>query len=194
MHDETMPKAAHKVAHFCSMCGPNFCSMKITEDVRKYAEEHELTEDSVLTAGLQEKAREFKEKGSEIITIGADAQITEVADMMMKRNIGALLIEDDDRLGGIVTERDIVSILAKTECEFQNLTVRDIMVQSEKFIVAEPDDEEDYVMAVMMKKAIRHMPVVENGELIGIVSIRDVVRAHVKKLQAEARFFTDHIK
>ncbi len=136
----------------------------------------------------------LKEKGSEIITIGADAQITEVADMMMKRNIGALLIEDDDRLGGIVTERDIVSILAKTECEFQNLTVRDIMVQSEKFIVAEPDDEEDYVMAVMMKKAIRHMPVVENGELIGIVSIRDVVRAHVKKLQAEASFFTDHIK
>jgi CBS domain-containing protein len=136
----------------------------------------------------------LKEKGNEIITIGADARITEVAEMMMNRNIGALLIEDDDRLGGIVTEKDIVSILAKTECEFQNLTVRDIMVQSEKFIVAEPDDEEDYVMAVMIKKAIRHMPIVENGELIGIVSIRDVVQAHVKKLQAEARFFTDYIK
>jgi CBS domain-containing protein len=136
----------------------------------------------------------LKEKGSEIITIGADAQITEVADMMMKRNIGALLIEDQEDLIGIISERDIVAILAKTECEFQNLRVRDIMVKSEKLIVAEPDDEEDYVMAVMIQKAVRHMPIVENGELVGIVSIRDVVRAHVKKLQAEARFFTEYIK
>ena len=65
-HDETMPKQAHKVAHFCSMCGPNFCSMKITQDVRKYAEEHGFTEDEVILQGMQEKAVEFKEKGSEI--------------------------------------------------------------------------------------------------------------------------------
>ncbi|UCE78991.1 MAG: CBS domain-containing protein [Nitrospiraceae bacterium] len=136
----------------------------------------------------------LKEKGSEIITINADARITEVADKMMNRKIGALLIEDKENLIGIISERDIVVILAKTECEFQNLTVRDIMVHSEKLIVAEPDDEEVYVMAVMIQKGVRHMPVVENGELIGIVSIRDVVRAHVKKLQAEARFFAEYIK
>ena len=65
-HDETMPKQAHKVAHFCSMCGPNFCSMKITQDVRKYAEENGFTEDEVLQQGMQEKAVEFVETGSEI--------------------------------------------------------------------------------------------------------------------------------
>ncbi|MEJ2052289.1 MAG: phosphomethylpyrimidine synthase ThiC [Calditrichaceae bacterium] len=66
MHDETMPKEAHKVAHFCSMCGPNFCSMKITQDVRNYAEEHGYTEQEVLMQGMQEKAVEFIEKGGEI--------------------------------------------------------------------------------------------------------------------------------
>ena len=65
-HDETMPKQAHKVAHFCSMCRPNFCSMKITQDVRKYAEEHGFTEDEVLQQGMQEKAVEFVKSGAEI--------------------------------------------------------------------------------------------------------------------------------
>jgi len=65
-HDETMPKAAHKVAHFCSMCGPNFCSMKITQDVRKYAAEQGITEDQALRKGLEEKAVQFVKGGSEI--------------------------------------------------------------------------------------------------------------------------------
>ena len=60
-HDETMPKEAHKVAHFCSMCGPHFCSMKITQEVRDYAAEQNAVE-----AGMQEKAREFREQGAEI--------------------------------------------------------------------------------------------------------------------------------
>ncbi len=56
-HDQTLPKEAHKVAHFCSMCGPHFCSMKITQEVRDYAE---------VQAGMEEKAREFREQGAEI--------------------------------------------------------------------------------------------------------------------------------
>jgi phosphomethylpyrimidine synthase len=66
-HDHTLPKDAHKVAHFCSMCGPNFCSMKITQDVRDYASEHGIANvDEALNKGMQEKAVEFKEKGSEL--------------------------------------------------------------------------------------------------------------------------------
>lgn len=65
-HDETLPAEGAKIAHFCSMCGPNFCSMKITQDVRKYAAENDLEEKEALDKGLEEKAREFKEKGSEI--------------------------------------------------------------------------------------------------------------------------------
>ncbi|MFN2309706.1 MAG: phosphomethylpyrimidine synthase ThiC [Gammaproteobacteria bacterium] len=66
MHDETMPKEAHKVAHFCSMCGPNFCSMKITQDVRDYAASQGLTEGEALAKGMQEKAVEFKQAGAQI--------------------------------------------------------------------------------------------------------------------------------
>ncbi len=65
-HDETMPKEAHKVAHFCSMCGPNFCSMKITQDVRDYAASLEMDAQSAIQKGMEEKAIEFKKTGAEI--------------------------------------------------------------------------------------------------------------------------------
>jgi phosphomethylpyrimidine synthase len=65
-HDETLPQEGAKTAHFCSMCGPHFCSMKITEDVRKYAAEQGIAEEEALKKGMEEKAREFTEKGSEL--------------------------------------------------------------------------------------------------------------------------------
>jgi len=65
-HDETLPKDSAKVAHFCSMCGPHFCSMKITQDVRDYAREHGMSEDDALNKGMQEKSVEFVDGGSEI--------------------------------------------------------------------------------------------------------------------------------
>ena len=65
-HDETLPKDAHKVAHFCSMCGPHFCSMKITQDVRDYAAEHGVDESVALEAGMVEKSAQFREQGAEV--------------------------------------------------------------------------------------------------------------------------------
>jgi phosphomethylpyrimidine synthase len=65
-HDETLPQEGAKAAHFCSMCGPHFCSMKITEDVRKYAKEHGLETSEAIEAGMREKADEFVRTGSEI--------------------------------------------------------------------------------------------------------------------------------
>ena len=65
-HDETLPAPGAKIAHFCSMCGPHFCAMKITDDVRQYAKTHGVADDDALKAGLDEKSREFREKGTEI--------------------------------------------------------------------------------------------------------------------------------
>lgn len=65
-HDETLPKESSKVAHFCSMCGPHFCSMKITQDVREYAKQKGLTEPSALAQGMAEKSDEFKAAGGEV--------------------------------------------------------------------------------------------------------------------------------
>jgi phosphomethylpyrimidine synthase len=65
-HDETLPQEGAKLAHFCSMCGPHFCSMKITEDVRKYAAEQGMKAEEALAKGMEEKSREFAEKGNEL--------------------------------------------------------------------------------------------------------------------------------
>ena len=65
-HDETLPQEGAKTAHFCSMCGPHFCSMKITEDVRKYAAEQGIKEEAAIEEGLKQKATEFNEAGAEI--------------------------------------------------------------------------------------------------------------------------------
>ena len=65
-HDETLPQDAAKVAHFCSMCGPHFCAMKITQDVRDYAASQGMDEEQALKRGLEQKGREFTETGSEI--------------------------------------------------------------------------------------------------------------------------------
>jgi len=65
-HDETLPQEGAKLAHFCSMCGPHFCSMKITQEVREYAAEHGLKEEQALTEGMEEKSREFVQLGAEV--------------------------------------------------------------------------------------------------------------------------------
>jgi phosphomethylpyrimidine synthase len=65
-HDETLPQEGAKLAHFCSMCGPHFCSMKITQDVREYAASQGLKAEEALTRGMEEKAREFVQKGAEV--------------------------------------------------------------------------------------------------------------------------------
>jgi phosphomethylpyrimidine synthase len=65
-HDETLPKESAKVAHFCSMCGPKFCSMKITQDVRDYAAEHGVDVEAAIPEGMREKSRQFEALGGEI--------------------------------------------------------------------------------------------------------------------------------
>lgn len=71
-HDETLPAEGAKVAHFCSMCGPKFCSMKITEDIRQFAREQGLAESEAIDTGMEQMAEEFREKGSEIYVEAGD--------------------------------------------------------------------------------------------------------------------------
>ena len=73
-HDETLPSDSAKTVHFCSMCGPHFCSMKITEDVRKYAQEKGMTGEQALTAGMAEKSEEFNQLGAEVYQPASEEQ------------------------------------------------------------------------------------------------------------------------
>jgi len=136
----------------------------------------------------------LNEKGRDVLSISSDASIADIAVMMKERKVGALMVEDSGVLKGIVTERDIVIILGKTGGDLRGLEVSDIMVSSENLMVAEPDDLSDHVMAVMIQKGIRHMPIIESGAIVGVISIRDVVKAHVKQLKAQAHFLSEFIE
>ncbi|MFB3041823.1 MAG: phosphomethylpyrimidine synthase ThiC, partial [Candidatus Poribacteria bacterium] len=78
-HDETLPSEGAKKVHFCSMCGPHFCSMKITEDVRKYAKEKGIAEQAALESGMVEKSEEFKQQGAEVYTTGHPSSVDATA-------------------------------------------------------------------------------------------------------------------
>jgi phosphomethylpyrimidine synthase len=83
-HDETLPAQGAKVAHFCSMCGPHFCSMKITQDVRDYAAQLGVQEEAALAAGMKEKAEEFKKSGGKIYQDVGTAAASESAPVTMR--------------------------------------------------------------------------------------------------------------
>ena len=136
----------------------------------------------------------LREKGSTVITVDLDASVTELARVMQERNIGALLVEDAGRLCGIVTERDVVRIVGKTGGDLEGLRAGDIMVKTDRLVVAEADDRNEQVMAVMVERNFRHLPVVEEGEIVGLISIRDVIAAHVRSLQSRVRVLTEHFR
>ena len=98
-HDETLPAQGAKVAHFCSMCGPHFCSMKITQDVRDYAAELGVQEEAALVAGMKEKAEEFKKSGGkiyqEIGTTGSGERTRLACVRQEKTNYRRLLISKE---------------------------------------------------------------------------------------------------
>ena len=129
-------------------------------------------------------------KGIECFSIMADQTLSEASKQMAECRIGALLVMDKGKLAGIVTERDIVRAVANDK-SCKDVRIREVM--STNLIVSKQGDDLDYVMAVMIQNGIRHVPVVEEHGLVGMVSMRDVVRVLVKNLKAENQYLKDFI-
>jgi CBS domain-containing protein len=129
-------------------------------------------------------------KGLECFSITSDQSLLDAAKQMSECNIGALLVMDKGSLAGIVTERDIVKNAA-SEQQSASVKIKDVM--STNLLVVKPGDDLDYVMAIMIQNNIRHTPVVEESGLIGLLSMRDVVRVLVKNLKAENHYLKDMI-
>jgi CBS domain-containing protein len=110
---------------------------------------------------------------------------------MVGANIGSLLVTDGDEVTGIVTERDFLRRVAQEGPTDEDVTVRDIM--SSPLVVVSPETEIDECMAVMTDRRIRHLPVVDDGDVVGIVSIGDVVKFRSKQQSFEIRYLTDYI-
>jgi CBS domain-containing protein len=130
-------------------------------------------------------------KGLECFSITSDQTLLEAAKQMSECNIGALLVMDKGSLSGIVTERDIVKNAANEKSDCKDVKIKSVM--SSNLLVVKPGDDLDYVMAIMIQNNIRHTPVVEESGLVGLLSMRDVVRVLVKNLKAENHYLKDMI-
>lgn len=130
-------------------------------------------------------------KGLECFSITSDLSLLDAAKQMTECSIGALLVMDRGSLVGIVTERDIVKVQATDTKLCKEVKIKDVM--STNLLVVKPGDDLDYVMAIMIQNNIRHTPVMEESGLVGLLSMRDVVRVLVKNLKAENIYLKDMI-
>ena len=118
-----------------------------------------------------------------VVTIGPDAGVRELLSLLAEHNVGALIVSTDgESLEGIVSERDVVRHL-HTDGTVVNNTVRAIM--TELVETAEPSTQLDDLMEIMTNRRIRHVPVVSDGKLVGIISIGDVVKHKMSQLEFE---------
>jgi CBS domain-containing protein len=134
----------------------------------------------------------LQRKGSEVVTIGAEAPVTQAITTLGDHNVGALVVADaDGAVVGIVSERDVVRALAADGPGALQRTVGDLMTRSVHTcgLTATVDE----LMALMTERRIRHVPVIDGGELAGIVSIGDVVKTRIGELETERETLHDYL-
>jgi CBS domain-containing protein len=132
----------------------------------------------------------LEEKGRVVLEIDAEASVLEAAEQMVEHNVGSLLVTERGKVAGIVTERDYLRRVA-LEGRTDEALVREIM--SAPLVVATIDTSIDECMALMTDRRIRHVPVVDGGEVVGLVSIGDLVKFKSKLQSFEIQFLNDYI-
>ncbi len=128
----------------------------------------------------------LKVKGNAVFSVKKDTPIIEVLDLMVQKGIGAVLVMENEKIVGIFSERDFVRKVSRTRDLCLDIPVSELMTK-DVFVIS-PDDSIDECMAVMSGTRIRHLPVIEDEQLVGLVSIGDVVRSSLedKNLQIES--------
>lgn len=133
-------------------------------------------------------------KGSAVVTVRPDTTVATAVHRLMLERIGALIVSDDgSRVLGIVSERDIVRVVAERGAEAlaPDLTVEEIMTRH--VLTCGLEDTVKDLMTTMTQRRIRHLPVVESGKLVGIVSIGDVVKNRLEEVELEANVLREYI-
>jgi CBS domain-containing protein len=122
-------------------------------------------------------------KGSDVVTIAPDAPVTDVLTKLAEHNVGALVVVRGEDVVGIVSERDIVRRLNAAGAEMLDHLVDSIMTVS--VLTTQPDASVDSVAQTMTEQRIRHLPVVNNGRLAGVISVGDVVSSRIRQLEQD---------
>jgi CBS domain-containing protein len=127
----------------------------------------------------------LREKGSDVVSASPETTVQEIAEIIASRRIGAVVVLDAERrLAGIVSERDVVKALAANGTGVGTMRAEQIMTRA--VITATPRTTIEQAMEIMDHGYFRHLPVVENGAMVGIISIRDVVKARIQHHEHEA--------
>jgi CBS domain-containing protein len=130
-----------------------------------------------------------RQKGTEVTTIDPDASIKRAADWLRLKNIGALVVTSGQAVLGLISEREIVHALSHYGDAAASMPVKEIMRHG--VIIVSPDESVDRVMKLMTRHRVRHMPVLHDGKLAGIISIGDVVKHRLGDLELETNVLRD---
>lgn len=130
----------------------------------------------------------LRNKGRDVVTVPPDATLAHAVETLTTRNLGALVVVDDTTPIGIVTERDVVRLIHVHGTRVLDARVSDVMTTA--MYTCLPSDSVDSLAATMTERRIRHLPVLVDGRLEGIVSIGDIVKSRIDELQAER----DHLE
>ncbi len=132
------------------------------------------------------------QKGRQVYTIAGDRSVDDAIREMTEKKVSALIVGSESHPEGIFTERDVVRCYVKHQGKpFQDIKVREAMTN--KLIVADLDDEIDATMSMMIQTDIRHLPVLTDGRVVGMLSIRDLVQHQVGSLTTELHYLQDYI-
>lgn len=130
-------------------------------------------------------------KGTKVITVPPETGLREVVDTMLTNNVGAVIIADGSKVLGMFTERDNLRLTADRGVDLNTATVSPHMVKD--IVIGLPGDTVESTMATMTEKRIRHLPIMSDGLLVGIVSIGDVVKALADQQEHEIHFLKNYI-
>lgn len=134
----------------------------------------------------------LKTKGRDVFSVGPDLSVLAVTKILREKRIGAVLVCDGaGALLGVFSERDIVRALATEGMDILGKEVRTLMTR--EVVTCRPTDTVDWVMALMTERRVRHIPVLENGALVGLVSIGDVVKNRIAETEMEAEALKSYI-
>jgi CBS domain-containing protein len=134
----------------------------------------------------------LESKGNKIVAVSPDESLADAARCLSKRRIGAVLVMKEGRLEGILSERDVVRVIGERGAAALDEPVRSVMTR--KVMTCRRNETVSTIMERMTTGKFRHLPVVENDKVVGIISIGDVVNSRVREYEAEQEAILDYIK
>ncbi|MFB6421152.1 MULTISPECIES: CBS domain-containing protein [Bradyrhizobium] len=131
-------------------------------------------------------------KGHQIMSVGPDAKLAAAVKLLADKKIGAVLVMDQSRLEGILSERDIVRVLGERGAGVLEEPVAQVMTR--KVVTCKETDTVAEIMEMMTSGKFRHLPVIDNGKVVGLISIGDIVKRRVQEYETEQEALRDYIK